>query len=628
MKNPCGMDERKPPKSPGPMLSVTQYPRRWLGFSLGAGVFLVTVLVYVPCLFHGFVNWDDHANIFDNPGFRGLGPAQLGWMFTTFHLGPYQPLSWLTLGLDYALWGLNPLGYHLTNIILHAACAAAFFAVSLTLLRRITPGDPDAPAWRVPVCAAVAALVFSLHPLRVESVAWISERRDPLSGVFYLLSVNAYLRGIGRQGWLRRHLPALASFTAALLAKAIVISLPFALLALDYFPLRRLPAEPRRWLDSGSRGVWIEKIPYLLLALAAGIAGYIGQARAGATLPLADWGLGPRLSLAAYSLVFYLGKTVWPAALSPLYEAPRPALLWHWPYWGAALIVAALTVLAVWNRRRWPAGVALWVFYGASVGPVLGLVKLGEFATADRYTYLSCLGWAVLAGSLLAYALRGRPAIRIAALFLSFVLCVLLGLLTSRQTAVWRTSETLWRHALAYNQGQVVAATNLGNVLAEQGRLDEAVVQYTRSIRNDPRSANSYANLGNALSQKGMAPQAMAAFRQALKWNPAHVQAQNNLAVLLAAAGEFAAAEYHFRAALHYQPGTALAHLGLAKILSSTNRLEEARREYLEALRLDPKLDDARAGLESLQVRAGRAAEGMAPAGEDRHGASVTPAIR
>jgi tetratricopeptide (TPR) repeat protein len=270
-----------------------------------------------------------------------------------------------------------------------------------------------------------------------------------------------------------------------------------------------------------------------------------------------------------------------------LYDAPRPALLWRWPYWSAALCVAALTALVVWKRRQWPAGVVLWVFYGVSVAPVAGLVKLGEFATADRYTYLSCLGWALLAGYFLALALRRSSAFSTAALTFAVAICGFLGVLTSGQIAVWRNSETLWRHELHYNPGHVLAENNLGIELASQGRLDEAIAHYAIAIKNTPQSANGYANMGNAFSQKGLVPQAIAAYRDALKWNPASVQAHNNLANLLVGAGQFEEAELHFRAALRYQPSIAAAHFGLATVLRNTHRSEEAAREYAEAQRLN-----------------------------------------
>jgi len=584
--------------------------RHW-PLALGLLVATLTVLVFLPCLRNGFVNWDDDFNILNNPDFRGLGWTQLKWMFTTFYLGPYQPLSWLTLGADYALWGLDPFGYHLTNLLLHGANAAVFFAVALAVLRRLTP-EPETNDWRPPLAAAFASLAFSLHPLRVESVAWVTERRDVLSGLFYLLSVWSYLRGLSRAGWAERHAWALAFFACALMSKAIVISLPLVLIALDFYPLRRLPLEPGRWFQAQARPVWTEKIPYMLLALAAGAFGFIAQREVGATLSLQDWGLMPRISQAFYGLIFYLPKTLWPTGLYALYEAPQPILIWKWPYWACAGSVIAITGATVWTWRRWPAGLVLWVFYGVSLAPVLGLVKLGQAATADRYTYLACLGWALAAGAVLLRGLRCGRTGRSASIVLAALICGVLGFLSARQIAVWRNSESLWSNALRHNPKHIYAANNLGTALLEQGRTDEAIAQLLIAIRNHPVSAYAFYNLGNALAKKGVTDKAMAAYREALRWDGSYFQAHNNLAALLASQGQISEAEKHFRDAIRLRPAMAHAHLGLADILRDTGRTAEAISEYEQALLISPGLTEARNGLGIAWARQGRLPEAAA----------------
>ena len=582
---------------------------------LGGLVAVATALVFLPSLRNGFVSWDDDYNFIGNPNFRGLGWTQLKWMFTTFYFGPYQPLSWLSFGLDYVLWGMNPLGYHLTNTLLHTACAAAFFALALNLLRRLAPRDrdPDAPAWLPPAAAAFAALLFSLHPLRVESVAWVTERRDVLSGLFYLLSVLCYLRGLGKPGWPRRHAPALLFFAAALLSKAIVISLPVVLLAMDFHPLKRLPLAPRRWRDPEYRAVWLEKTPYFALALAAGGFGYFAQKSVGATLPWSDYGLMPRLSQVFYGLAFYIGKTLWPASLYPLYEAPFPRVLWSWPYWGCALAVLAVTAGLAWIWTRRPAGLALWVFYAASLAPVLGLVRLGQASTADRYTYLACLGWAMLAGALLERTLRhAGPARRLALLGLAAALCAVLGRLSLRQVAVWHDSVSLWTHALEMNPKHIFAANNLGNALLEQGRLDEAIVQYRIAVRNNPAQALAYRHLAYALSQKGRTEEAISLYGQALHWDGDDVEVLNNSGLLLSAKGRYAEAEERFRKVLRLKPGAAQSHLALAGLLVHSGRAAEALDECAEALRLEPRSAAAHNLYAWTLVHGGRAAEGFA----------------
>ncbi len=626
------MSKHRGHRSPPPEPVSTQADGPALRWVIGLAILVVvaTALVYLPCLRNGFVNWDDDYNILDNPDFRGLGWIQIKWMFTTSYLGPYQPLSWLSLGADYTLWGLKPFGYHLTNLILHAANAGVFFAVALALLRKaagqgvvsVLP-DEAGPVWRLPLSAAFAALVFALHPLRVESVTWVTERRDVLSGFFFLLCLACYLRGLGRTGWLRRHAWALVFFAAALLSKAIVIGLPLILLALDLYPLRRLPLDPVRWWESEARPVWLEKIPYLLLASTAGVVGFLAQKGVGATMTLQDWGFVPRISQCFYGLVFYIGKTLWPATLYILYEAPQPMALWKWPYWGCVLVVVGASVALVRLWRRWPVGLVLWICYGVSLAPVLGLVKLGQAVTADRYTYLACLGWALAAGAVLARGLRGGRAGRVASLALAGALCSALVGLTVRQIAVWRDSESLWMNALKYNPRHIWAANNLGNALAEQGRTDEAIAQYHVAIRNHPSNAFAYYNLGNSLSKKGLSVQALPAYREALRWDPDYAQAHNNLAALLAKMGQWAEAERHFREALRLRPGTAQTHLGLADVLRDTDRLLEATQEYARSVALSPGLADAHIGFGIALVRLGRpaeAAESFAAAAKARPG--------
>jgi tetratricopeptide (TPR) repeat protein len=571
--------------------------------ALGFFVAAAAALVFLPSLKNGFVNWDDDFNILNNPDFRGLGWKQLRWMFTTFHLGPYQPLSWLTLGFDFVLWGLDPKGYHLTNTLLHSANAGLFFALSLDILRRIAPAEPR--AWRLPAAAAFSALVFAIHPLRVESVAWVTERRDVLSGLFYLLAVLSYLRGQG--GRWTRHAWTMGFFAAALLSKAIVITLPAALIALDFYPLRRIPLEPRRWFEPEAREAWLEKIPYLLLALALASIGLFGQKQAGTALSLKDWGIMPRVSQAVYGLAFYIQKTLLPMNLFALYECPKPIVLWSWPYWGCAALAGAITAAAIALWRSWPAGLLLWACYVAGLLPVLGLVRLGQAATADRYTYLSCLGWALLAGAGLERALRGPGAY--AALALAALLCAGLARSSVRQVAVWRDSISLWTHALAINPRHIYAANNLGNALSEVGRDDEAIAQYETAVRNNPAHPYAYYNLGNALSKKGLRDKAEAAYREALRWNLDYPQAQNNLAALLCSRGNFAEAEPHFRAALRWAPDTAQTHFGLAGALRELGRPAEALEEYAAALRLDPGLADAHNERGITLARLGRNAE-------------------
>src|SRR5712691_1848133 len=414
--------------------------RRWVHWLVPALIALVTFAAFLPTLQNQFVSWDDTDNFLDNPHYRGLGWTHLRWMWTT-HLGHYIPLTWMTLGLDYLLWGMNPFGYHLTSLLLHAANAAVFFFVVRRILTLALPG-PSERGHALAVCAAVAALVFAIHPLRVESVAWVTERRDVLSGLLYLLTILAYLRAREREergrGW---YWLSVAVFGCALLSKSMVVNLPVVLLILDVYPLRRLGGDIG-WSSEAARRVYTEKIPFVLLAAAASAIAVMAQLSFHAALSVAQLSAPRRLAVSAYGLSFYLWKMVVPVNLSPLYERglvdpwATPFLL---SYGGAV----AITALAWVRRRRWPGLTATWLAYVVILLPVLGIVQSGPQIAADRYTYLAGLGWAILAGAgllacwrALGRSMTGTPTTLPVA---GVAICVVVGLgvLTWNQVQVW-----------------------------------------------------------------------------------------------------------------------------------------------------------------------------------------------
>ena len=278
-------------------------------------------------------------------------------MLTTGLMGHWMPLTWLSLALDWCIWGMNPFGYHLTSVLLHGLAAALFYLVARRLSRRRLPGRGE---WALTIGAALAALLFALHPLRVESVAWITERRDVLAGVFFLAAILAYLGrwtpdGAPHPHERLRYLASLALFAGALASKSMTVTLPAVLLVLDVYPLRRLGAGAGGWLGGAARRVWLEKVPFVLLGtVAAAVAIWIGSA-VGNLAPMGRIGILERLAISAYSLVFYLWKTVVPLGLSPMYELPNPIEPWHWTFVGSALAIAVITTAALGLARRWPA---------------------------------------------------------------------------------------------------------------------------------------------------------------------------------------------------------------------------------------------------------------------------------
>ena len=575
----------------------------------------VTFWLFSPSLRNEFVDWDDYSNLVNNPHYRGLGWSQLRWMFTTFHLGPYQPLSWVTFGLDYLIWGINPVGYHLTNLILHTANAVFFYFVSRRLLARAFSMSDDQGSWRLNVGAAFAAVTFAIHPLRVESVTWATERRDVLSGFFYIWTIYCYLRAIlvsepsGQRHWLGI---AVAAYALSLLSKATSMTLPAILLLLDIFPLRRLPARPWIWFNSQFRNVLYEKLPFLVLAIAfAGVA-LLGQRAAGA---LQQYEAILRVAQALYGLNFYLWKTLIPIHLSPLYELPIDSSRWTWVF---VLGVAGVIVVAIalyFLSRRWPALLACWLYYAVVLFPVSGIVPIGPQLVADRYSYLPCLSWALLAGGGI-LSIWSVPADKKRSNLKAELVCALavvvlfiLGFLTWKQTGVWRNSRTLWKYVLAVEPNSSIAHDALGKLAEAEGKNDQALTLYSRAVAINPGNAGAHFNLARLLARNGQLQDAISHYRTALLIDPDDAPAHNNLGLLLAAQGESTEALEHFYRAVAIDPGYGLAFFNLGRVFSSQGQDEKAVQNYRQALKLNPDRIEVHLGLGNALEKQGHLEE-------------------
>src|SRR5436853_1079685 len=418
-------------------------PQRWGAGLVSMLIAVVTFAAFLPALRNQFVHWADAVTFLDDPHDRGLGWSQLGWLWTTFHAGHWIPLTWMTLGLDYLLWGMNPFGYHLTSLVLHVANAIVFYFVAFRILGLALPDPGDRGQAGLALAAGFAALLFALHPLRVESVAWATERRDVLSGLFYLLTILVYLRACERaeraRGW---YWGAVGLFACAPLSKSMTVSLPVVLLILDVYPLRRLGG-PIGWWSERARRVYLEKIPFVLLAGGASAIALLTLFLLHNRAVLDQLSVPGRLAISAHSLSFYLWKMVLPLNLSPLYELRVNA--WAPSFLLGYGVVLASTALALALRRQVPGLAVPWLAHVIILLPVLGIFQNGPQVAADRYTYLAGLGWAVLAGAALISGWRRRTL-----LVAGLVVCVLLamGLLTWNQIRAWHDPETLWSHAL------------------------------------------------------------------------------------------------------------------------------------------------------------------------------------
>ena len=578
---------------------------------------LATFLVFSGALRNGFVNYDDDFNFLTNPHYRGLGWAQIRWMFTSSTLGGhYMPLTWLTLGLDFVLWGMNPFGYHLTNLLLHCANAAVFYFVSRRLLASADPrGDDSSGPW-LDFYAALASLFFALHPLRVESVSWITERRDVLSGFFYLLAILFYLRAeacAGTSKGSRQLALSVVSFACSLLSKISGITLPLTLLVIDIYPLRRLPRNPKLWFTAETRRVWLEKIPFLLLVPPAGLRGIAGMARLGTLSSFNKFGAAERFSIALFSAAFYVWKTFAPWGLSPFYTLPDKINPLAEPFLLSCFFVAAITVVALAVRRRWPAGLAVWTCYLIAILPVSGLAQNGLQIAADRYTYIPCLGFALLAAGSASWLHKenGRYVWRNAAIFAG-VLLGALSCLTWRQIKVWHDSEAVWNRVLSIEGDIEMAHYNLGHAFAEQGKMDEAIKQFNLALQAKPDDARAHNNLGLALAEQGKMDEAIGHYNLAIQSQPDMASAHYNLAQALAGQGKIDEAVRHYNLAIQANPNDAVSHNNLGSILAGQGKMDEAVRHYSLALQARPDYSGARFNLGLTLAKQGKTNEAIA----------------
>jgi tetratricopeptide (TPR) repeat protein len=533
-----------------------------------------TLAAFAPSLGGEFLNWDDDTNFLNNPHYRGLGPDNLKWMFTDY-FGHYMPITWLTLGLDYVLWGMKPMGYHVTNLILHALNAVLCFLVLRELLRRArpegTPGVLDA-------VAAAGALFFSLHPLRVESVAWVTERRDLTSGVFFLLTILTYLKWTEarKASWLAA---SVGCFAGMILCKAMGMTLPLALLAIDAVPLRRFSREKLRSLI-------VEKIPYFALLIAAILLTVVGQRRAEALYSRDAYPLVHSFAQPGYRVSFYVLKTLIPWPLSPLY--------WFRPVIGVNQIVGWLAVLGITaavivRRRAWPAATAAWIAYGILIAPVSGIFQAGAHFAADRYTYLPCLPFAALAAAVLLRASESRFARPAAAGAIAVL--VGLALLSANQCRIWRDSVSLWNHALGVDPDLYLAYNNRGTARSAKGDWVGAVEDYNKSISLNPQWPKPWYNRGVARAIHGDHASAIEDFTRAIQCDPNHIDAIAGRAVSRSKRGEVAAAMADCEEVLRLAPGSPAGFATRGLVKAGHGDAAGAIADYTKALEIEPSAE-------------------------------------
>jgi tetratricopeptide (TPR) repeat protein len=513
----------------------------WIGVALAALAFAL----YAPALRFGFVNWDDVDYVTGNPYLGRFDLAYLQWSFTTWWHLNWHPLTWVSYGIDHAIWGKNAFGFHLTNVVLHAVDTFLVF----TLATRLFARSALSHGARLAGAVAVAAL-FAAHPLHVESVAWVSERKDVLYGAFTLLALLAYLRYAEAEPGARgiAYATTLALFALSALAKAMAVTLPAVLLILDAWPLGRL-RDPRDRL----RVAVVEKIPFFAISLGV-IWLTVAAQRAGGALKVDQLSLVERLFVAERALGFYLAKLVAPVRLVPLYPLESAITPLRWDYLLAAVAIVAISAAAIALRRRAPALAAGWAFYIVTLLPVLGIVQIGEQAAADRYAYLPILGPLAVLGAAVAIAWDRRPALRTALAVAGLLVTLALGARTVAQIGVWRDSITLWEYVLAAYPGSPVAHYNLGYARLERSEFAEAEALFRQTIALQPSNSMALNELGRLAARRSAPREAVAYYEAAIAASPTFANPHFNLAHVYEYLGDRAAARRHFQAFVELAP--------------------------------------------------------------------------
>lgn len=583
------------PENPPPAEADGQAPLlRGLALLIALG----TVLLFAPARNFTFVNFDDDVFVFTNGMVKsGFNWASVKWALLSADIDYWRPLSWLSHMLDVELYGLAPGGHHLTSVLIHALNAAVLCFALHALTGRVLP-------------SAMVAALFAWHPLHIESVVWVAERKDVLCALFWFLGLWAYAWHARAPGP-RRMLLVAACFVLGLASKPMILTFPFLLLVLDVWPLKRLElscdlrASAQRLLPLVK-----EKLPLFALVVLAAVGTYLAQRQVGAMMPEAVHPLSARLANVPVAYVRYLGLTAWPVDLALLYPLPG-----GWPLWqvgGALALLACISWLAVARLSRTPWLAAGWFWFLGTLVPVIGIVQVGDQSIANRYTYVPLIGL-FLALVWLADDWRARRGGSIAgwgALATAVLLLCAFGL--RRELWHWRDGVAIFEQAVRVTHNNFVAMTNLGNNLARMNQHAAAIDLYQQALRVRPASSETHYNLGSSLADTGQRDGAERHFREAIRIHPGHAQAHNNLANLLADTGRVPDAIRHYEESLRLRPGNVLARFNYGITLADLGRPADALTQFAAAVERQPDFTRARLQMVTILAAQGRNKEAMA----------------
>lgn len=577
--------------------SYTFNKKRWLAALLIA---FLAVLIYLPCLDNSFVNWDDPDYVYENIHIRSLDSKFLKWMFTTFRMQNWHPMTWLSHGIDYAMWGLNPTGHHLTSVILHALNTFLVVIIAMRLLTEVSlkrsvsllPNQYDK---ELLFTASVTGLLFALHPIHVESVAWVSERKDVLFAFFSLLSILSYLSYTSSVQKKKALLYILSQlfFILALMSKPMAVTLPGVLLILDIYPLERL-----QWRSAFNRQskILIEKIPFLLLSCFAAIMTLFAQQKEIASFKVT---LLERIALAFKSLIFYLFKIVWPIKLAPLYPYPSDISFISFSYVSSLIFVAGITIFCIWSWKRHKVFLAVWLYYVCTLLPVLGIIKVGQQAEADRYMYLPSIGPMLLMGLAMSRLWNivsfDRKRLILRKVFtITFMIAIIsiLSVLTIDQIKVWRDSVTLWSKEIQFYSNPT-AHVNRGNAYIELGKYQQAIDDYNKAIQLDPLFAKAYVNRGIAYSYLRRYQKALQDFSTAISLDMQNSPLYFNRGNVFKALGLYERAIEDYTSALALNSDNVDAYNNRGTTYLKLRKLKLAIKDFTSAIKRDPENDKA-----------------------------------
>jgi len=563
--------------------------------ALWISILLLALVVwgFLPSLFHGFVNFDDNVYVYENLHVRrGLTWLGVQWAFTNLDAAFWHPLTWLSLMADNQIYGLRPWGYHLTSLLLHGANTVLLFL----LLQRMTNA-----CWR----SALVAVLFGLHPLHVESVAWVAERKDVLSTLFWMLTMLMYVRyaehsGVQSAGSplatsrVTRRAPlyyalALAFFIGGLMSKTMVVTLPLVLLLLDWWPLQRAELRTQGSWRKGRVKMIGEKIPFFAAAVVFGVITIHGQNKLGTLPTIIELSILRRLQSAVFAYWGYLSQLCWPVDLAIFYPYPAAVSAWRLALGAAALVVVSGLLLRA-SRKRPYLGLG-WMWYLITLLPVSGLVQVSGFSHADRFTYVPLIGIFLAAVWWARDQLRARPGGIVGLWVIGMVLAGLCLLGTRRQLGYWKDGEALFRRALAVTANDSLTRNGLGDALLTKGQVSLAIEQLEEALLLEPAYSEAHNNLGIAFLQDGQPQKSIEHLREAIRLTPGKTQARINLGIALGKEGRLDEAIEELRQALRQAPDNPNAHCTLGDALVAKGQLAEATTEYRQAVQLAP--DDA-----------------------------------